>query len=119
MSSFSLEKREKILKRALFLDIGKTGSKIRTNHFIILYKPTNLDLCRIGITVTKKIGCAVIRNRVKRLLREFFRLKKRYLITPTDFIFIAGKRSHLLNYEEVAKELTFSFKKNKLLRVNQ
>jgi ribonuclease P protein component len=35
--------------------------------------PNDLDHCRLGLTVSRKVGCAVVRNRVKRMLREIFR----------------------------------------------
>jgi len=52
------------------------------------------------------------------MLREFFRLNKRCFVASMDFVFIAGKGSRFLEYEDVEKELKDSFKKNKLLRVN-
>jgi len=118
MSSFSLKKRERILKRSLFLNIGKKGSKVRTRHFIVLYMPNSLNITRIGITVSKKIGSAVKRNRVKRLIREFFRSKKQSFLTSLDCVFIAGRGSQLLNYEELTKELIDSLTKNGIIRAH-
>ncbi len=116
MPSFSLKKHHKILKRAEFLRIGKEGRRIRTKHFIILYEKNDLGFPRLGITVSRKIGGAVKRNRVKRVLREFFRLNRDKFCLSADFIFIAGRGSHELGYREVREELLDAFRRRKLLR---
>ncbi len=102
--SYSLKKCDKILKRKDFLRTGHEVKKIKTRHFIIICNRNNLDICRVGITVTKKIGNAVIRNRIKRVLREFFRLNRHSLSPFTDYIFIAGRGSHRLCYSKVFEE---------------
>lgn len=54
---------------------------------------------------TKRLGKAVRRNRVKRLLREFFRRHKAWL-PPGDLIIMAKKGAAKLSYHEVCQELT-------------
>lgn len=107
----SLSKRERILRRDDFLRIGKLGKKIKTNHFIILFLENDLAFSRVGITVTRKIGKAVERNRVKRLIREFFRLNREAIPKSNDFIFIAGKGSPQLVYSDIVRELLGPLKK--------
>jgi ribonuclease P protein component len=54
--------------------------------------------------VTRRLGKAVRRNRVKRLLREFFRRHKT-LLPPSDLIIMAKKGATALSYHEVQEEL--------------
>jgi ribonuclease P protein component len=75
-------------------------------HFLVIMKPNNLGKTRLGLTVGKKVGSAVRRNRIKRLLREFFRRSKHRFPPSQDIIFIAIKGSDPLTYHQVQEELT-------------
>jgi ribonuclease P protein component len=65
---------------------------------------------RIGITVTRKIGDAVTRNRVKRLVREFVRTARTaegaWLPAGRDVVVVAKRTAARLPYAEVAADLT-------------
>jgi len=64
---------------------------------------------RIGITVTKKTGNAVFRNRIKRLIREFFRRNKNLFPAGHDVVVMAKKNLPPLSYQETEQELTELF----------
>ncbi len=59
---------------------------------------------RLGLVVTRRFGKAVRRNRMKRLLREFFRRHKTRL-PSRDLVIMAKKGAEALNYDQVAEEL--------------
>ena len=59
-------------RRADFLAANR-GLRIARPGFVLLAQPNGLDEMRFGITVTKKIGNAVVRNRMKRRFRELLR----------------------------------------------
>ena len=61
-----------LTKRADFLAANR-GLRIARPGFVLLVNPNGLDQVRYGITVTKKIGNAVVRNRMKRRFRELLR----------------------------------------------
>jgi ribonuclease P protein component len=64
---------------------------------------------RLGITVTKKTGNAVKRNRIKRLIREFFRLNKALFPAGQDLVIMAKRDVPPLTYQEACRELTELF----------
>lgn len=68
-------KADRLLERAQFVHLAKHGKKIQNRHFIAYYEPGEHQRCRIGITVSKKVGNAATRNRIKRLVREYYRKK--------------------------------------------
>jgi ribonuclease P protein component len=74
--AFSLEKGERLLRRADFERLSKYGNRIDSDYFVILYTRNGLGKLRLGVTVSKRVGRAVIRNRLKRLVREHFRQHK-------------------------------------------
>ncbi|RQW88951.1 MAG: ribonuclease P protein component [Geobacter sp.] len=100
----SLSRDEKILKRAEYLRLSASGKKLHTRHFIILWSENGTERARLGITASRKLGNAVARNRVKRRVREYFRLCKDQFIAA-DFNFIAKKGADKLSCQEVCREL--------------
>ncbi len=103
--SQSFSKKERLLNRSDFVNLNRSGKRYQTEHFVVLLKPNGLGIRRLGITVTKKTAKAVNRNRIKRLIREFFRLNKRRLPQAHDFVIIARKDASGLNLKMVTEEL--------------
>jgi ribonuclease P protein component len=89
---FFLTKADRILKRGEFIALTESGRRIQNEHFIAIFSPNQLGRSRIGITVTKKVGPAVKRNRIKRLVREYFRLSRHHLAGHWDINIIAKRQ---------------------------
>ena len=69
---FRLPRDRRIHGRSLFIELRRKGSRKRRSHLSVCYLPSTNPL-RIGFAIPKKIGSAVIRNRIRRLLREYIR----------------------------------------------
>lgn len=94
-----------------FARIYKKG-KFFVGKFIILYVlKNNLNVNRIGITVSKKIGKSVKRNRIKRLIRENYRLYEDLVFDGYDFIFVARNNDVIPDFLDIRKEMKFLLKK--------
>lgn len=102
---FSFTKEERLLKRVQFLNVAENGKKLLTRSFIVFLKPNNLSFSRIGITVSRKVGGSVARNRVKRIVREFFRLNKSRIEKGIDIVVIAKREAAGKGFVEVSREL--------------
>ncbi|MDX9745224.1 MAG: ribonuclease P protein component [Syntrophales bacterium] len=110
MVSEAFPKSEKILKRKDYLSIQQCGLREYTKNFVIIKKRTETGVNRLGISVSKKTGGAVQRNRIKRLVREFFRLHKSRINDSQDMIIVAKKGiPHNLTYGDVCRELEGHF----------
>jgi len=116
MGTCSFRKCNRLLKREDFLRIGAVGRKIKSRHFIIIFNRNDKGLCRLGITASKKTGGAVQRSRIKRLVREFFRLNQVRLTESTDYIIIAGRGAWSLSFSEAKEELMGALGSRGLLR---
>jgi len=94
----------RITKTKEYEKVYREGKKL-TGKFVILHaKPNELDHPRLGITVTKKSGKAVIRNRWKRMLREIFR-KEKEKFPSFDMVFTAKKESSLPSYQDLKEDV--------------
>jgi ribonuclease P protein component len=105
MKQYSFRKFERIRKRKDYLRIYQEGKRVNSKNFITIFSRNQTGIQRLGITVTKKAGNAVKRNRIKRLLREFFRLNKDKLPGSHDIVIIVKNEIPLLKYPDVYKEL--------------
>ncbi|MGR3311570.1 MAG: ribonuclease P protein component [Candidatus Brocadiales bacterium] len=81
-------KSERLLKRKEFQRVFDEGRKLRSNELLVYALPNGMDKSRLGLIVGKKVGNAVRRNRIKRIIREAFRLNKGLLSSDVDLILI-------------------------------
>ena len=109
MGAEGFPKRARLTRRSEFLSLSRQGKKVYTSHFVILSKANDKGENRLGITVSARVGNAVVRNRIKRLLREFFRHYSRELPASRDIVIIARKEAGELSLDEVTKELKGAF----------
>jgi ribonuclease P protein component len=85
------------------------GRRHYTRRFIVFVRPRE-ELegpWRLGVTVSGKVGSAVRRNRIKRLVREYFRLNRERIPDGRDFIVVAkrGLKAERLNLAQVENDL--------------
>jgi len=102
---FSFTKADRILKRSEFIALSTHGRRIQNNDFIAYFLPAQHNRSRLGVTVTKKVGQAVERNRIKRLVREYFRLNRHALSGKWDINIIAKWQSAGIDSERAARSL--------------
>ena len=76
------------------------------SRFLVLYRlPRNTGFLRFGFSTSKKVGKAVVRNRVKRILKEICRLNKTWFSEGYDYIIIPKRDSGKESYNTFKEEL--------------
>lgn len=86
-------------------DLVYNEGSTQTDRFLVLKaRPNQLDYTRYGISVSKRIGNAVVRNRVKRVLREILRLKD--LNPGWDIVMIARSPTSGGDYALLSKSVS-------------
>jgi ribonuclease P protein component len=94
----------------------KKGEKYWDTYFVIYVYHTELTQPRLGITVSKKVGKSVQRNRVKRLIREAFRMLKVELLSHDDIVVVGRKAACRLSVHQVHDSLHKLFRRASILR---
>jgi ribonuclease P protein component len=100
-----LPRSRRIRKRSEYLQLQRTGQRRASRSFIVITRSRPAGESRLGITASRRVGGAVVRNRVKRLVREFFRLNQEHLRSRSDVLIIARSNAVELSYEELRNEL--------------
>ena len=103
--SFSFTKKERITYPQEFRRVMKLGRRISSRNFILFIKKNENLFHRLGIVVKKEIGPATFRNRMKRYIREFFRLHKHQIKGSYDIILMVKKGCSFNRYQEAEEEL--------------
>lgn len=99
--------RRSLRSRADFVRIQKGALKTSSAHFLFLLGASALGpeaAARLGIVVTKKLGNAVVRNRIKRTTRETFRKLPDFVPNGVDLVVIARGQAESLTQPEVQAE---------------
>jgi ribonuclease P protein component len=111
-----LPKKFRLRKKNDFDKVYKKGRKITSEFFLIKIKPSGLKFSRIGFVVSKKTaGKIVLRNKLKRRMREIIRLFREELKGGYDIIIVAKPTSLDKNYKDLEIDLKKLLKKENLL----
>lgn len=108
---FVFPKKDRILKRFEFLEFYSLGKALHSPGFILVYKRGQAGGSRIGITASRKVGNAVVRNRIKRRVREYYRLHRMAVPVTWDFHVIAKKPASALSFRQTVAMLAGLFDK--------
>lgn len=103
---FSFRPHERIRRSPEFHHVKKSGRRAKSLHFGLNYIPNDLEHHRLGLVVQKRFWCAVQRNRIKRVIREWFRSGKDQISKPArDIVLIARPGAEKLAPEDISREL--------------
>jgi ribonuclease P protein component len=105
-------KEMRLRQRVDFVTVQRSGKKLHGRHVLALAQPRaeSSPRGRLGLTVTKKVGNAVVRNRIKRLLREWLR-RNGWVPAGWDMVLVAkDSAARQLHPDDFASDL------NRILR---
>jgi len=100
----SFPRHYRILKGSDYRVIYTEGKKLSGERFVLYARDNDLGYPRLGITVSRKVGNAVVRNRIKRLFREIFRKSRAGIPHHCDWVVNARRGCAGASYGQLAAE---------------
>ena len=110
-----MKKEYRVKKSQDFDNIIRNKQSFANRQFVIYYQENKLDHMRLGISVSKKLGKAHERNRLKRYVRESFKTRKDFL-KNYDIIIIVRPAAKGLSFLEFGSSIDHVLKRSKLYR---
>ncbi|WP_093227719.1 ribonuclease P protein component [Thermoflavimicrobium dichotomicum] len=109
----------RLKRRNDFRRVFRTGVSVANRQFVVyVAKRLEAGPARLGISVSRKLGKAVVRNRVKRLIKEVARHWMKHLRPQTDIVVIARNPVANMSYDQVKSSLRHVFYKANLFQSN-
>ena len=96
---------ESLKKNSDFQTVFKKGKSKANKYFVMYVLKNGLDKNLLGISVSKKVGNSVIRHRIKRLLKESYRLHEDMFNSGLNIVIVARKGSDELDFHQTEKSL--------------
>ncbi|TFD96564.1 ribonuclease P protein component [Jeotgalibacillus sp. R-1-5s-1] len=115
-----MKKEQRIKKNPEFQQVFRKGTSMANRQFVLYRLQKNEQaVFRLGLSVSKKVGNAVVRNQIKRYIRQAFYELSEELDPHHDYIVIARKPAADLNFHETKSSLMHVMKKSRVLRVEK
>lgn len=108
-SKRALPRHARLRRRGEFLAVQREGRSYRAKHVVAVARRNGLEQTRLGVTVSRRVGKAVERNRVKRRLREIFRHHQEVLPPGLDVVLIARTGSSKAGFGDLRDEVVGLF----------
>lgn len=108
---------ESLRKNRQFQFVYKYGRSYANKYLVMYIKENGLGMNRIGISVSKKVGNSVVRHRVKRLIKESYRLHENVFNSGLDMVIVARVGASEVGFYEIEKALLHLSKLHEIIRV--
>lgn len=92
------------------------GKSVVNDCIVVYYRQNPYPYCRLGITVSAKIGKAVVRNRIRRLVRESYRLMEDRVRKSMDIVVVARNKAAFSDYAAINAALEKAFVKSGIIK---
>lgn len=107
----------RLRNRADFSRVYRHGKSFANYQFVVYwFRKKEVEKFRVGISVSKKVGNAVVRNRMRRLVKEIMRHHEDKLIEHVDLVFIVRKGAIEMSYKDLEKSVLHVLRKASLLK---
>ncbi|MFA0814997.1 MAG: ribonuclease P protein component [Anaerofustis sp.] len=102
-------------KTKQFRTVYNTAQSIADSNLVIYRIENGTDQNRFGISASKKVGCAVVRNKIRRQIKEILRLNNAAFRNGYDIIFVVRVRCGKADYNAIRNSVYHLARKSNLL----
>lgn len=107
---------ESLEKNRQFQYVYDYGRSYANKYLVMFVMDNNTETSRLGISVSKKVGNSVIRHRVKRLIKESYRLHEEMFNSGLDIVIIARVTANNISYKEIESAVLHLGRLHKIMR---
>ena len=107
---------ESLKKYDQFREVYKNGRSLANKYLVIYVLENNLEINRLGISVSKKVGNSVVRHHLARLIRESYRLHEDMFNSGLDIVVVARKSAASISYHDMESALLHLFRLHKIIK---
>jgi ribonuclease P protein component len=111
-----LQKKYRLRRREDFRKVFRTGRSVANREFVVYTKPKKTGTIRLGISISRRVGNAVRRNRIKRQMKEITREWIKDISSNEDIIVIVRKPVSNMNYLQIQSSLRHVLGKARVLK---
>lgn len=104
MKQFGFSWEERLHTRKEYLAVYRKGYRVFTPYFVLYFRANGRSRSRLGIAASRKVGPPVVRNRIRRRLRESFRLNKRGILPCSDVVANVRRGAAEATFQELQRE---------------
>ena len=98
-----MKKTVSLKENHLFRRVYGRGKTAADSRLALYVRGNGQKANRLGLTVSNKVGCAVVRNRIRRRLREIYRLHEDQVLGGRDLVVVARMRAASSDYHQLEK----------------
>ena len=99
-----------------FSNVYKNGRSKANKYLIVYILENNTSYNRLGINVSKKVGNSVIRHRIKRLIKESYRLQENMFNSGLDIVVVARGSASSISFNEMDSALLHLMRLHKVMK---
>ncbi len=109
-----MQKSLRLTKNFEFKSVYRAGRRWTSPFFTMYIKKNSLGYTRLGVSVSKKVGKSVVRNRIKRQIKEIIRLNYDFIRDGWDIVFVVRPLSVDLQYGKMKREIKNLLKRGRI-----